>query len=157
TVTAGQDASFTVAASGAPDVAYQWLKDGTNAPYATANSATLLIPNAQTTDATTYSVIVSNAGGSVTSSVVSLTVIVPEPPVLDGGSLHVMNDGNLQFSFSGTENAAYRVWATTNVSLTPVTSTWTLVGSGIFGAAPVPFTDINSTNFPQRFYLITSP
>ncbi|HEU5126185.1 MAG TPA: pectinesterase family protein [Verrucomicrobiae bacterium] len=157
TVTAGQDASFTVAASGAPDVAYQWLQDGTNAPYASANSATLLIPNAQATDATTYAVIVSNAGGSVTSSVVSLTVIIPESPVLDGGSLQVMSDSNLQFSFSGTENAAYRIWATTDLSLTPVTSTWTLVGSGIFGAAPVPFTDVNSTNFTQRFYLITSP
>ncbi|HEY9509867.1 MAG TPA: hypothetical protein VIV82_08405, partial [Verrucomicrobiae bacterium] len=86
-----------------------------------------------------------------------LTVIIPESPVLDGGSLQVMSDSNLQFSFSGTEHAAYRIWATTDLSLTPVTSTWTQVGSGIFGAAPVPFTDVNSTNFTQRFYLITSP
>ncbi len=157
TVTAGQTASFSVGATGIPAVTYQWLQDGTNAPYATANNATLTIPNAQTTDASPFAVVVSNASGSVTSSVVSLTVIVPQPPTMNSSSLQVLGDGNLQFSFSGTENASYRVWATTNLALTPITSAWDLVGSGTFGASATSFTDINSTNFPQRFYIITSP
>lgn len=157
TVTAGQTASFSVSATGIPSASYQWLQNGTNAPYPTANSATLMIPNAQAADATNYAVIVSNASGSVTSSVVSLTVIVPAAPVTDSSSLQKLNDGNIQFSFSGTQSASYRIWATTNVVLTPITSTWTLVGSGTFGASPVSFTDSNATNYPQRFYIISSP
>jgi hypothetical protein len=54
-------------------------------------------------------------------------------------------------------DAHYRVWATTNLALTPVTSTWDLVGSGTFGAGPVEFNDPQATNYPLRFYLITSP
>jgi hypothetical protein len=117
----------------------------------------LTIPNAQTIDASTFAVVVANSSGSVTSSVVSLTVIVPEAPVTDSSTIQKLGDGNLQFSFSGTQNASYRVWATADLTLTPITSTWNLVGSGTFGASPVSFTDLNSTNFPQRFYIITSP
>lgn len=157
TVTAGQTASLVAAATGIPDVLYQWLQNGTNAPYASANSATLVITNAQSTDASTFAVIASNSSGSVTSSVVSLTVIVPAPPVTDGSSLQRLGSGNIQFSFSGTQNASYRIWASTDISLTPITDTWTLVGSGTFGASPVTFTDSNATNYPQRYYIISSP
>ena len=41
---------------------------------------TLTIPNAQSTDAGTYSVIVSNSAGTITSSNATLTVIVPPSP-----------------------------------------------------------------------------
>ncbi|HLP77576.1 MAG TPA: pectinesterase family protein [Candidatus Paceibacterota bacterium] len=157
TVTAGQTASFTVGATGIPAVSYQWVQDGTNAPYASANNASLTIPNAQSSDASTFAVIVSNGSGSVTSSVVSLTVVVPQPPVADSTSFQKLGDGNFQFSFSGTQNASYRIWATTNLTLIPIISTWDLVGSGTFGASATIFADLNSTNFPQRFYIITSP
>jgi hypothetical protein len=157
TVTAGETARFSVAATAVPDATYQWLQAGTNAPYADANTATLTIPNAQPGEATNYAVVVSNATGVVTSDVVTLTVITPAPPTLDGGTFHLLSDGSTQFSFSGTLDAHYRVWATTNLALTPVTSTWDLVGSGTFGAGPVEFNDPQATNFPLRFYLISSP
>ena len=156
TVTAGATATFSVSATGVPDTTYQWLQNGTNAPYPTANSSTLIIPNAQSSDATTYSVIVSNTAGAVTSAAATLTVIVPAPPTINGNP-QTLGDGNVQFSFSGTEEASYRVWATTNIGLTPVTSTWTLIGTGIFSAAPVTLTDSYATNFPNRFYIISSP
>src|SRR6185369_2867459 len=71
----GTTASFTVDADGTAPLAYQWLKFGTNLVGQT--SATLSIPSVQVTDAGSYSVIVSNMAGAVTSSVATLTVWVP--------------------------------------------------------------------------------
>ena len=79
TVTAGTVATFSVAATGVPDPSYQWLLNGTNVINATANNATLIISNALIGDAGTYSVIVSNAAGTVTSSNATLTVVGTGP------------------------------------------------------------------------------
>lgn len=155
TVNAGSAAAFSVTATAIPDATYQWLQNGTNSPYS-ANSPTLTIPSAQSADAGNYSVVIANSAGTVTSSVVTLTVVVPTPPTINGAP-QLQNDGNIQISFSGSSGSAYRVWASTNLTLTPITSTWDLVSSGTFGASPVTFTDLNATNYPQRFYIISSP
>ena len=68
----GQSVSFSVAALGAMPLNYQWVKDGAIVPHGT--SATLTLTNLQTVDAGLYSVIVSNAYGSLTSSGAFLTV-----------------------------------------------------------------------------------
>jgi fibronectin-binding autotransporter adhesin len=68
-----------------------------------------------------------------------------------------LGNGSLQLTFSGTSNANYRVWASTNIALTPITSTWSNVSSGTFGGAPVTYTDTQATNYPGRFYTITIP
>ena len=156
TNTAGETATLTVAASGIPDPSYQWMQDGTNAPYASATNATLSIPNVQSADATTYSVIITNATGSVTSSIVTLTVVTPTAPAITS-AVRLTGGGNVQFSFGGTQDADYRVWATTNIALQPVIGTWDLVGSGKFGGTPATFTDSQTASLPQRFYIITSP
>jgi hypothetical protein len=70
-VTAGQSASFAVGATGLPSPAYQWLFNG--APIAGATSATYPITSAVRTNGGSYSVVVSNASGSVTSAVAVLT------------------------------------------------------------------------------------
>jgi hypothetical protein len=155
TVTAGQTAQFTVEATGISAPAYQWLQNGTNAPYASANTATLVITNAQTSDAASYSVIVSNAAGSVTSSTVTLQVITPLPPTMSG--ISSLSNGGIQFTISGTQGVNYRVWASTNLALTPVVGAWDLLSSGTFGSAAVVFTDLQATNFMERFYIITVP
>lgn len=69
---AGGAAAFRVVVGGAPLIHLQWLRQGTILPNAT--NATLLITSLQTADAGTYQVVVTNAYGSVTSSVASLTV-----------------------------------------------------------------------------------
>jgi hypothetical protein len=51
----------------------------------------------------------------------------------------------------------YRVWSTTNLTLTPVTNTWTLVTNGVFGAGPTVISDPSAAGLPQQFYLITVP
>ncbi len=73
TILVGGATTFTVSAAGAPAPSYQWRKNG--APINGATTSTLLINNAQTSDAGSYSVVVSNATGSVTSAVGNLGVI----------------------------------------------------------------------------------
>jgi PKD repeat protein len=73
TVTTGQTASFSVVASGTAPLSYQWRKNGTNISGATSSScttpATVMADNGAT-----FSVVVSNSAGSVTSNEATLTV-----------------------------------------------------------------------------------
>jgi len=62
----GQDATFTVAATGSAPLTFQWRFNGANIPSATSNSFTQL--NAQPENVGYYSVVVSNAAGVVVSS-----------------------------------------------------------------------------------------
>ena len=71
TVTAPQPAAFSVLASGTAPLQYQWKKDGA---ILGTNAAALSLATTATTDAGSYTVTVSNAGGSVTSQAALLTV-----------------------------------------------------------------------------------
>ena len=75
TVNAGDSATFSVEATGTAPLSYQWRKNGATIPGATG--ATFTINNAQAADAASYSVIVANAGGSITSPAATLTVVDP--------------------------------------------------------------------------------
>ncbi|SPE53258.1 exported hypothetical protein [Verrucomicrobia bacterium] len=66
-VYSGATAVFSVTAIGAPPLSYQWQFSGTAVSSAVGNK--LVLTNVQTSAAGTYSVVVSNAYGSVTSSV----------------------------------------------------------------------------------------
>ena len=80
TVSVGQPASFTVAASGAPPLSYQWQRNG--APIGGATSATYTLPPAALSDSgAQFRAVVSNASGSATSNVATLTVVANQPPV----------------------------------------------------------------------------
>jgi len=68
----GTDAGFGVVASGALPLSFQWCFNGTNIAGATTNSYTRT--SAQAGDAGSYSVVVSNAQGSVTSAPATLTL-----------------------------------------------------------------------------------
>jgi subtilisin-like proprotein convertase family protein len=74
TVDCGNNAVFNVTATGTGPIGYHWLRNGVSIPG--ANAATYTINNATPADNATYSVIVSNAFGSVTSSA---TLVVNEP------------------------------------------------------------------------------
>ena len=71
TVLAGASVTFTVIDSGG--VSYQWRKNGINIPGATNSSYSISFVKPE--DAGYYSVVVSNAGGSVISQNALLTVI----------------------------------------------------------------------------------
>src|SRR5262249_10174617 len=77
TVTSGQNASFSVGASGS-GLVYQWRKDGNN--IAGASTSSISLNNVRLAQAGNYSVVITNSGGSVTSSNATLTVNMPSPP-----------------------------------------------------------------------------
>ncbi|MBM3890585.1 MAG: hypothetical protein FJ388_15845, partial [Verrucomicrobia bacterium] len=77
---AGRDVSFSVTATGTEPLAYQWRKDGGSILDAT--NSTLAFINVQPADAGGYDVIVTNAAGSVTSRLASLTVVEARPLIL---------------------------------------------------------------------------
>jgi pectate lyase len=69
----GASATFTVVAGGSDPLSYQWYYN-TNTPVADATDSILTITNVQPSDAGSYSVVISNVAGSVTSSNAVLTV-----------------------------------------------------------------------------------
>lgn len=72
-VTAGQTATFSVTASGTAPFSYQWLKNNANIGSATTASYTTPATIAGDSGAK-FNVVVSNAAGSVTSTMATLTV-----------------------------------------------------------------------------------
>ncbi len=72
TVNTGANVTFTVEASGTPTPAYQWQKDGVNITGAT--NASLILSSVTAADAGSYTVVVTNSAGSVTSDAAVLTV-----------------------------------------------------------------------------------
>jgi alpha-tubulin suppressor-like RCC1 family protein len=76
----GNNATFSVTASGSPPLGYQWRKNGTNILNAIINP--LLLLNVQPADAAAYSVVITNIAGAITSSAAALTVLLP--PTITG-------------------------------------------------------------------------
>ena len=73
TVTAGQTATFTVAATGTAPLSYQWQKNGAN--IASATSASYTTPATSTADNdSTFDVVVGNSAGTAKSGSATLTV-----------------------------------------------------------------------------------
>jgi hypothetical protein len=70
----GTTATFSVWAVGTAPLSYQWYFN-TNTPLTAGTNSVLTLNNVQGSDGGTYSVIVTNAGGAVTSSVAMLTVL----------------------------------------------------------------------------------
>jgi glucose/arabinose dehydrogenase len=80
TVSAGQPASFSVAASGSGPLSYQWQRDGTN--IAGAASTTYTLASASGADnGARFRAVVTNPFGSATSNDALLTVTGNAPPV----------------------------------------------------------------------------
>ena len=68
----GETVAFSVKATGAAPLAYQWQLNGQ--PLAGATNATFTLATVRTSDAGAYAVVVTNPGGSVTSQPATLTV-----------------------------------------------------------------------------------
>lgn len=79
-VAVGQPATFSVGASGAAPLAYQWQRNGAAIAGATAATYTLSAAAAADSGAT-FRAVVSNAAGSATSAGATLTVVAGTPPV----------------------------------------------------------------------------
>ncbi len=132
TVNQGQTAIFTVGASG-PNLAYQWLFNGTNLAGATDSSLT--ISNALPANEGTYAVIVSNSTATVTSSNATLTVIVPpgitsQPTNViagNGDNFVLPVSSSAGFIVTGTQPFTYQWQKNGNNLLTQTNSALTLL------------------------------
>ena len=85
TVVVGSSGQFSVTAGGVPAPTYQWYFNG--GVFTGATTDTLSFPNARSTDAGDYTVVVTNDLGSITSNKATLTVsATPTPtPSSSGG------------------------------------------------------------------------
>ncbi|MDP3071866.1 MAG: immunoglobulin domain-containing protein [Opitutaceae bacterium] len=142
TALTGGSVSFGVAASGVPTPTYQWKKNGSNLTGATAS--TLVLTSLTPNDSASYTVIVSNVAGSVTSSSAVLTVNDPTPstpPPANVAPVFTVNlaaaesvaaGGTVVFSVgaSGTPAPSYQ-WQKNGIAIAGATNaTLTLLGLG---------------------------
>jgi hypothetical protein len=135
TVTIGQSATFTVAASGSAPLMYQWRKNGGNVAGAMAASYTTPATTAAD-NGSKFDVAVSNSVGSVTSSSASLTVspaaaapaITTQPAnqTITAGqtaTFSVAANGTSPLSYQWQKNAVDIAGATSANYTTPATTT----------------------------------
>ena len=133
-VTAGQPATFTVAASGTAPLAYQWRRNGADIAGATTDSFTL--PTTTVADnGAQFSVRVTNIVGSVTSDPATLTVNpAPVPPAITTAPASI--------SVSAGQPAAFSVVASGSA---PLAYQWLRNGADIAGATSASYTLANAT------------
>jgi hypothetical protein len=108
TVTQNQNASFSINAAGTAPLSYQWWFS--NAPISGATSTNYAVTNAQSADAGDYYVVVTNTLGGATSSVATLTVLVP-PSITVQPQSQVVAAGNcatFSVTASGTSPLIYQ-------------------------------------------------
>ena len=125
TANQGQNAVFSVTATGSSPLSYQWQFNSSTLSGAT--SSTYTVANAQLTNVGSYSVIVTNSLGTTTSSNALLTLIVP--PAIT----------NLPQSLTVTQglSATFTVGASGSV---PFTYQWTYNNGNISGATASSYT-----------------
>ncbi|HVU99841.1 MAG TPA: hypothetical protein VHH88_00675, partial [Verrucomicrobiae bacterium] len=121
TVARGQDATFSVTASGSAPLGYQWRFYGTNLPGATGSS--YAVAAAQDPNAGPYSVVVTNPYGSKTSSVAVLSL---QTPIVLGAQpanqlAAVSNSIVLTVGISQGDSPAYQ-WLFNGVAIAGATS-----------------------------------
>jgi hypothetical protein len=104
----GADATFVATVAGTPPFAFQWQLDGTNLTNAGSISGStnneLFINPAEVTNSGNYSVIVTNLGGSVTSSVAILIVTNVAPIITQQPASQTVGIGStVSFSVIGID------------------------------------------------------
>ena len=151
-VNATSNATFTVTATGTAPLAYQWRKDG--AALLGANSGALTFVPTNRAFAGAYSVVVTNAFGSVTSSPALLRVMVAQrmerPEKLAGGTFKLrfgdVDDGLLA---EADKNGFTLQWSTNLVEWFDLTNATRSVVNGM-----MELEDADAAGKARRFYRV---
>jgi uncharacterized repeat protein (TIGR03803 family) len=149
----GDTVSFNVATFGSLPLAYQWRKNGKpltdGGSLSGSNARTLVLTNIATTDAGNYSVVVSNASGSVTSVSVPLQIIVSPPFIVSGPDDEtVLAGATATFSVDAVGDAPlYFQWQKNGTNLTD--------GGTILGSATTTLTIKNANAANAGTYSVT--
>ena len=118
TVTVGKTATFSVIASGTAALTYQWKKNGAAVSGATSASYTTAATAASNNGAQ-FTVVVSNAAGSVTSSAASLNVTAPATLLLNSNA-NSLSFGSVTVSSSSTQNVTLSNAGNASVTISQV-------------------------------------
>ena len=119
-VAQGSNGTFTVEATGLEPLYYQWKFNGTNISAATDTS--FGITNAQQSNAGSYTVVITNVDGSVTSTQAVLTVGVSPSIAIQPADQTVVAGSNATFmvTATGTTNLSYQ-WRFKGTNITNAT------------------------------------
>lgn len=139
-VKAWSNVTFTVTASSDLPLAYQWRFNG--AVIAAATNATYLRPLVTTNDAGSYSVVVTNLGGSVVSDAAVLTVRPPAAPKF--ASVARLPDGRLQLG-GNSDPGTVTIASSANLVTWQDRVSFSVTNGGFLWVD-------SETNAPQRFY-----
>jgi autotransporter-associated beta strand protein len=143
-VNLGGPAGFSVGASGSPILTYQWCKNSVFFPG--ANTTSYHLSSVSVGDAASYTVVITNNYGSVTSLVA--TLMINPPPGFNG--LGLLSNGAFSLIATGAAGGTCVLLGTTNlqppIGWLPLTTN-TADTNGLFN-----FSDAQATNFSQRFY-----
>jgi hypothetical protein len=150
TVNLGANVAYFVGANGGV-LRYQWLQNGTN--VVGGNSSTLALNNVGRAQNGTYFVTVTNSGGGVTSSNVTLKVLVPQllgPPVFSANGTLVLSSTDANGGLlSASDLANLQAQSSTNlVDWVTLTNALTLT-NGV-----IQLQDSSATSSPSRYYRI---
>ena len=116
-VTAGQSATFSVAATGTSPMTLQWKKNGT--PVSGATSSTYITSAETTSDNNAQiTVVVTNSAGNATSN--SSTLTVNAATLVLNASSTALNFGNVNVSSSSSQNVTLTNAGTSNVTISSV-------------------------------------
>ena len=135
TIALGQNANFSVTATGTTPLTYQWSKDGV--PVGGATGAALSLTGAQAANAGNYTVTVSNAAGTVTSAAAVLLINTPAAIVTQPRSQTVLAGSTATFTVvaTGTPAPSYQ-WRANGLTIAGATSpTLTLTNVQAINAA----------------------
>ena len=146
TNTAGQTVNFSVTAGGTTPLSYKWLFN-TNAALLNATNATLSLANTRLSQAGTYSVVITNVAGGVTSSPAILGIKLPTVSAI---AAPTATNGYFQFIFTPVVGLTNSVL--TNSTLT--TGTWAVLTNVPPPATAAPVTVTDQSGSAGRFYKV---
>jgi hypothetical protein len=133
-VVAGNTAVFSTAASGTSPLAFQWRSNGVNLANGSgvsgATTNVLTLTGVTTNRAATYTLVVTNLYGSVTSSPAILTVVAPPAITTNLATQTIECGGNASFTVGASGTA-------------PLSYQWSLDGAAIAGATNVSYSLAN--------------
>lgn len=146
TVPVGGTATFRVEATGTAPLRYQWIKGTT--PIDGATNVTLTLSNVTTSDAGSYSVTVSNAGGAKPSAGAQLTVTTTEPDLMPAFTGVDLEGGNIVLRFLAKAGNNYAVEFTDFIP----TATWATLTNVVAALEPVSAVVPDPLTSANRYY-----
>jgi uncharacterized repeat protein (TIGR03803 family) len=151
TVTNGNPAACTVAATGAGQLNYQWYYQS-NAAIVGATNNILYFTNAITNLVGSYLAVITNLYGSATSSPASLVVVTA--PNLFAFTYNPAG-GSFSLSMANVAKSTNRLWASTNLA---APDSWRILATNVMATNGLWFfTDTNSIGKSTCFYRLSVP